>query len=160
MPIINRADSADICSLFCFFTEYMMNPGENHMTDLKAPDDLKYTESDEWVQINGQLATIGLTDYAQNALNDIVYVELAEVGDSLGKGESFGTVESVKAASDMYTPVSGTVTETNQALEDEPELINADPYGSGWLLKIELDGESDLSNLMDSAAYLAYCADR
>ena len=130
------------------------------MTGLNAPDDLKYTKSDEWVRVQGQVATIGLTDYAQNALNDIVYVELAEVGDSLDKDESFGTVESVKAASDMYIPLSGTVTETNGTLEDEPELINADPYGSGWLLKIEFEGEVDLGNLMDSVAYLAYCANR
>lgn len=130
------------------------------MTELNAPDDLKYTESDEWVRVEGQVATIGLTDYAQNALNDIVYVELAEVGDSLDKGDSFGTVESVKAASDMYIPISGTVTEANAALEDEPELINADPYGSGWLLKVEVEGAPDVSGLMDSAAYLAYCADR
>ena len=130
------------------------------MTGLNAPDDLKYTKSDEWVRVQGQVATIGLTDYAQNALNDIVYVELAEVGDSLDKGESFGTVESVKAASDMYIPLSGTVTETNGTLEDEPELINADPYGNGWLLKIGFEGEVDLGNLMDSAAYLAYCANR
>jgi glycine cleavage system H protein len=130
------------------------------MADWKTPEDVKYAKSDEWVRIEGDTATLGITDYAQDALNDIVYIELAEVGESIEKGTSFGTVESVKAASDLYTPVAGTVTEVNTALEDEPDLINADPYGQGWMIKLKLDGESDLGELMDAAAYAAYCEER
>ena len=130
------------------------------MADLQAPDDLKYTDSDEWVRVEGNIVTVGLTDYAQNALNDVVYVEFVDVGDNLSKGDSFGSVESVKAASDMYTPVSGTLTAVNEALEDEPELVNADPYGKGWMVKLELSDEGELDGLMDSAAYLEYCANR
>jgi glycine cleavage system H protein len=130
------------------------------MADVKTPNDLMYARSDEWVRIEGDSATIGISDYAQDALNDIVFVELPQVGETFEKGASFGTVESVKAASDMYLPVAGTVTEVNSALEDEPELINADPYGKGWIAKIKLDGAPDTSNLMDAAAYIAYCATR
>jgi glycine cleavage system H protein len=130
------------------------------MADWKTPDDLKYAKSDEWVRIEGDTATLGITDYAQDALNDIVFIELAEVGEALEKGGSIGTVESVKAASDLYTPVAGTVTEVNTALEDDPELINADPYGQGWMIKLKLDGEPDLGDLMDAAAYAAYCEER
>lgn len=130
------------------------------MADLKIPDGLKYTESDEWVRLEGQIAIIGLTDFAQNALNDIVYVELPSLGDTFAKGDSFGSVESVKAASDMYLPVAGTISEVNETLEDEPELINTDPYGKGWLVKVEVDGAVDLGDLMDAAAYRSYCEDR
>ena len=130
------------------------------MADLKIPDGLKYTESDEWVRLEGQIAVIGLTDFAQNALNDIVYVELPSIGDTFAKGDSFGSVESVKAASDIYLPVAGTISEVNETLEDEPELINTDPYGKGWLVKVEVDGEVDLGDLMDAAAYRSYCEDR
>jgi glycine cleavage system H protein len=130
------------------------------MADLKYPEDLMYARSDEWVRIEGDTATVGISDYAQDALNDIVFVELPAVGDSVSKGGSFGTVESVKAASDMYLPVAGTITEVNTALEDEPELINSDPYGKGWIVKIKLDGTADTSNLMNAAAYIDYCATR
>lgn len=130
------------------------------MADLKFPEDLKYAKSDEWVRIDGDTATIGLSDYAQDQLNDVVYLELPEVGDSIAKGETFGTVESVKAASDLYMPVGGTITEVNSALEDEPELINSDPYGAGWILRITLDGDADTSDLLDADAYKAYCEDR
>ena len=130
------------------------------MAEIQFPDDVKYAESDEWVRIEGDTATIGISDYAQDALNDIVYVEFPDVGDTFDKGETFGSVESVKAASDVYTHVSGEIIEVNEALEDEPELINTDPFGKGWLVKIKLDGEADLSDLMDSAAYKSYCDDR
>ena len=130
------------------------------MADFKTPDDLKYAESDEWVRIEGDTATFGISDYAQDALNDIVYIELPEVGDKLEKGKPFGTVESVKAASDLYAHVSGTVIEVNSALEDEPEVINADPYGKGWMVKIKLDGTPDLLGLMDAAAYSAFNENR
>ncbi|MBN2470543.1 MAG: glycine cleavage system protein GcvH [Anaerolineae bacterium] len=124
-----------------------------------APD-LKYTENDEWIRVEGNIGVIGLTDYAQDALNDIVYVELPEVGDSFDKGDSFGTVESVKAASDMHVPAGGTVTEVNSALEDSPETINTDPYGDGWFIKIELADPSELDGLMDADAYTKYLETR
>ncbi|MFW5708925.1 MAG: glycine cleavage system protein GcvH [Chloroflexota bacterium] len=130
------------------------------MADLKFPEDVKYAKSDEWVRINGDTATIGISDYAQDALNDIVYVELPEVGDTFDEGDTFGSLESVKAASDLYTPVSGEVIEVNSDLEEEPELINSDPYGKGWIVKIKLDGSPNVDDLMDSSAYAAYCEDR
>jgi glycine cleavage system H protein len=126
------------------------------MAELKTPADLKYAKSDEWVRVEGDIATIGISDYAQDQLNDIVYVELPDVGANLKKGDAFGSVESVKAASDVYLPISGTVTEVNSALQDEPELINNDPYGRGWIVKIKVTDSAGLSDLMDSAAYLAY----
>lgn len=132
------------------------------MATLKIPDDLKYLQSDEWIRVEGDTATIGITDYAQDQLNDIVYIELPAVGDSFKKGAAFGSVESVKAASDLVTGVSGTVTEVNSALEDEPELINADPYGRGWIIKLKLSdpAEVNAADLMDAAAYAAYCETR
>ncbi|MDZ4671458.1 MAG: glycine cleavage system protein GcvH [Phototrophicales bacterium] len=127
---------------------------------MNIPQDLHYAKSDEWVRIDGDIATIGISDYAQDALNDIVYVELPNIGDTLKKGDSFGSVESVKAASDLYTSVGGTVTEANADLEDSPELINSDPYGKGWIVKIKLAGAPDLSDLMDATAYTEYCDNR
>ncbi|MCB9453161.1 MAG: glycine cleavage system protein GcvH [Anaerolineaceae bacterium] len=123
------------------------------------PADLKYTKNDEWVRLEDGTATIGVTDYAQEQLNDIVYVELPDVGAKFDQGDSFGVVESVKAASDIYTAVGGTVSAVNNALEDQPELINNDPYGEGWLVKITV-AEGDLSDLMDAAAYTAFCESR
>lgn len=130
------------------------------MAELRFPEDLFYAKSDEWVRIEGDTATIGISDYAQDALNDIVYVELPEVGDTLDAGDQFGSLESVKAASDLYTFVSGEVIAVNGALEEEPEIINSDPYGKGWILKIKLSAEPDTSALMDSDAYKTYCEDR
>lgn len=130
------------------------------MANLNFPDDLKYSKSDEWVRIEGDTATIGISDYAQDALNDIVYVELPEVGSSLDAGSSFATIESVKAASDLYAPVSGEVTAVNSELEDSPEIINSDPYGEGWLLKLKVSDSAALAALMDAAAYRAYCESR
>jgi len=127
---------------------------------MNTPQDLHYAKSDEWVRIDGDVATIGISDYAQDALNDIVYVELPSVGDAFKKGDSFGSVESVKAASDVYLPVGGTVAEVNSELEDSPELINSDPYGKGWLVKVKLSGTADLSDLMDASAYIEYCDNR
>jgi len=130
------------------------------MADLKYPEDLFYAESDEWIRIEGDTVTIGISDYAQDALNDIVYVELPEVDDEVDAGESFGSVESVKAASDLYTPFGGTVIEVNTELEDEPEIINADPFGQGWIIKIKVEGEIKTDGLMDAAAYKAFNEDR
>jgi glycine cleavage system H protein len=126
----------------------------------KTPEDLKYTRNDEWVRLEGDSATIGISDYAQDQLNDIVYVELPDVGAAVKAGEPFGVVESVKAASDIYSPIGGTVTEANTALSDEPELINTDPYGKAWLVRVNVTDSSKLGDLMDAAAYAAYCDER
>jgi glycine cleavage system H protein len=138
---------------------FFITPEEN-MGNWKTPADLKYTKNDEWLRIEGDTGIIGLTDYAQEQLNDIVYVELPNVGAAFKQGESFGVVESVKAASDVYVPVGGAVTEANGALEDEPELINTDPYGKAWLIKIKLTNPAEADSLMDAAAYAAYCDNR
>ncbi len=128
------------------------------MVDFNTPDNLHYQESDEWLLIAGDQGTIGITDYAQDQLNDIVFVELPEVGESFGKGEAFGTVESVKAAADLQMPVAGEVVAVNEALEDTPETINADPFGEGWIIKIKVTGE--VQGLMDAAGYAAFCENR
>lgn len=130
------------------------------MGNWKTPTELKYTKNDEWLRIEGTTGTIGISDYAQDQLNDIVFVELPEVGATFQKGQSFGVVESVKAASDIYTPVSGKVIEVNTALEDEPEIINTDPYGKGWIIKIELSNPAEADDMLDAAAYAAYCDSR
>jgi glycine cleavage system H protein len=130
------------------------------MADLNYPADLKYAESDEWIRVVGDTATIGISDYAQDSLNDLVYVEFKEVGESVGAGESFGEIESVKAASEVYLPVTGQITEINSELASEPEIINEDPYGNGWLVKIKITDASNLENLMDATAYRAYCENR
>jgi glycine cleavage system H protein len=111
---------------------------------LAVPEDLQYTKSHEWVRIEDGTATIGITDHAQEELGDVVFVELPEVGDTMAAGDSFGTVESVKAVSDLYTPVGGEVVEVNSALEDAPEQINEDPYGEGWIVKLRTSDEADL----------------
>ena len=111
---------------------------------MSIPDDLQYTKSHEWVRIEGDTATIGITDHAQDELGDVVFVELPEEGDTFDADESFGTVESVKAVSDLYTPVGGEVVEVNSALEDAPENINEDPYGEGWIVKLRTTDEADL----------------
>jgi glycine cleavage system H protein len=111
---------------------------------LNIPEDLQYTKSHEWVRIEGDTATIGITDHAQDELGDVVFVELPDEGATFGAGDSFGTVESVKAVSDLYTPVGGEVVEVNSALEDAPENINEDPYGEGWIVRLRTTDEADL----------------
>jgi glycine cleavage system H protein len=111
---------------------------------LNIPEDLQYTKSHEWVRMEGDTATIGITDHAQDELGDVVFVELPDEGATFDAGESFGTVESVKAVSDLYAPVGGEVVEVNSALEDAPENINEDPYGEGWIVKLRTSGEADL----------------
>jgi glycine cleavage system H protein len=111
---------------------------------LSVPEDLQYTKSHEWVRTEGDTATIGITDHAQEELGDVVFVELPDEGDTFDAGESFGTVESVKAVSDLYAPVGGEVVEVNSALEDAPEKINEDPYGEGWIIKLRTSDEADL----------------
>ena len=122
----------------------------------KVIEGLYYTESHEYVRIEDGFGFIGITDYAQNALGNVVYVDMPEVDDEVEAGEEFGAVESVKAASDLISPVSGTVVEVNEALEDTPELINQDAF-QNWIIKVELSDEDELDNLMDAAAYQAFC---
>lgn len=128
------------------------------MTDFNTPDNLQYQKSDEWLMVDGENGTVGITDYAQDALNDIVFIELPEVGDTFKKGEAFGTVESVKAAADLDMPVDGEVIEVNTDLEDTPETINASPYEEGWIIKIKITG--NVEGLMDAKAYDEYCETR
>jgi len=120
---------------------------------MKFPEGLFYTESHEWVRNEGSQVTIGLTDYAQSQLKDIVYVELPEVGSEFQRGESIGVVESVKTVADMFSPVSGKVTETNLTLKDHPQFVNEDPYGKGWILKMELKDREEIRGLLSSKAY-------
>ena len=122
--------------------------------------DLKYTKSDEWIRVTGGEAEAGLTDYAQSHLSDIVYVELPEVGAEFKQGAPFGSIESVKAASDLNLPASGTITAVNDSLSDAPEAVNNDPYGKGWIVKFTLSDPAELGSLMDAAAYEAYCNER
>ncbi len=119
-------------------------------------DDRRYAESHEWVKIEGDIATIGISDYAQHALGDIVYVDMPEVGDEMTAGDVFGAVESVKAASDLICPVSGEVVEINEALEDAPETINADAFGT-WIIKVKVSDAAEADALLDAAAYAQLC---
>jgi glycine cleavage system H protein len=121
---------------------------------VSVPEKLQYTRSHEWVRTEGDTATIGITDYAQDELGDIVFVELPEEGATFDAGDSFGTVESVKAVSDIYTPVGGEVVEVNEALNDTPEKINEDPYGDGWIIKLRVSGEGDLLSASDYEQFL------
>lgn len=120
---------------------------------MNFPENLKYTKDHEWLQINGETATVGITDFAQHELGDIVFVDIDTEGKSLGANEIFGTVEAVKTVSDLFLPVSGTVTEVNRDLEGTPESVNQDPYGKGWMIKMTIDNPSEVDGLMDAAAY-------
>ena len=122
----------------------------------KVMEGLYYSESHEYVRVEGEYGYVGITDYAQNALGNVVYVDLPEVDDEVEAGEEFGAVESVKAASDIISPVSGTVVEVNEALEDEPELLNQDAY-ENWIIKVEMSDKAELESLMDAKAYEAFC---
>ncbi|MEP6680562.1 MAG: glycine cleavage system protein GcvH [Chloroflexota bacterium] len=122
------------------------------------PDDLRYSKDHEWVRVEGSRATIGITNFAADELGDIVFVELPEPGTKVAQFASFGVVESVKAVSDLYAPVSGEVVEINAALREKPELVNADPFGEGWMLKVELSSPDEVEQLMDAAAYQAQTA--
>jgi glycine cleavage system H protein len=128
---------------------------------MEFPKDLKYSESDEWIRVEGDTATAGITDYAQDQLSDVVYVEgLAEVGQDLAKGEAHSTVESVKAAADVYMPVGGKITEINEALVDSPEMVNSEPYTGAWMVKFGVADVSEIEGLMDAAAYEKFCEER
>ena len=128
---------------------------------MKIQANLKYASSDEWLLIEGNVATLGVSDYAQEQLSDIVFVEIsAAVGEAIKKNSTIGTIESVKAASDVNTPVSGKVVAVNDDLSNTPELVNSDPFGAAWMLKIELSNPAEVDSLMDATAYEKYCADR
>jgi glycine cleavage system H protein len=120
---------------------------------MNFPDNLRYTKDHEWIRLEGEVAVIGITDFAQRELGDIVYVEIETVGKSLSAETIFGTVEAVKTVSDLYLPISGTITELNRALANSPELVNTDPYGAGWMIKMKVDNPDDVNALMDAAAY-------
>ena len=122
---------------------------------MNIPQDLLYSKDHEWVRVEGDVATVGITDFAQSELGDIVFVEVETEDEQLDGEEVFGTIEAVKTVSDLFMPIPGTVMELNEALEDNPALINEDPYGEGWIIKIKLDGAPDLSGLMTSEAYAA-----
>jgi glycine cleavage system H protein len=127
---------------------------------MNIPNDLRYSKTDEWVRLEGDIATIGITDYAQSELGDIVYLELPEPGRVLQADEMFGTVESVKAVADLYAPIAGEVVGTNEALTQHAELVNEDPYGEGWLIKVRIEDPSDLDNLLTAEQYAAYIEER
>ena len=120
---------------------------------MNFPENLRYTKDHEWVLLNGDIATVGITDFAQHELGDIVYVEIETKGKTLAAEAIFGTVEAVKTVSDLFLPVSGTITELNPILEAEPEKVNTDPYGDGWMIKMKVDNPDDVSKLMDAEAY-------
>src|SRR5690554_819836 len=122
---------------------------------MNIPAELKYTKDHEWIKIDGDIATIGITDFAQSELGDIVYVEVESLGDSLDKDEVFGTVEAVKTVSDLFLPLSGEIVEFNENLESEPEKVNTNPYGEGWMIKLKIANRDEISDLMDDAAYKA-----
>lgn len=128
---------------------------------MNIPNDLKYTPNDEWIRVEGNVGVVGITDFAQNQLSDIVFVEIVVgVGDELKKGEACVTLESVKAAADVYLPVSGKVVAINEALPETPEMVNSDPFGEAWMVKIELTDPSELNGLLDPAGYEKNCAEK
>jgi glycine cleavage system H protein len=124
---------------------------------MKIDPNCRYTETHEWIRVEGDEGIVGITDYAQNELSDIVYVELPETGDSFEKGQVYAIVESVKAAADCYLAVGGEVLATNETLEDSPELVNSDPHGDGWFVRIKIADPAELDDLMDADAYQAFC---
>jgi glycine cleavage system H protein len=130
------------------------------VADYDIPEDLRYSEEDEWARLEGKRVTLGITDYAQQQLGDIVYVELPKIGKVLERGEPFGVIESVKAVSDLYAPVAGEVVEVNEVLAEQPEAVNEDCYGDGWMIAIDIADESSFTRLLDAAAYTRHVNDR
>lgn len=120
---------------------------------MNVPEGLKYTKDHEWIKIDGDIATVGITDFAQGELGDIVYVDIETVDESIDRDEVFGSVEAVKTVSDLFMPLSGEITELNELLEDAPEKVNTDPYGEGWMIKIKLSDNSEIENLLDAEGY-------
>lgn len=123
---------------------------------MNTPEDLKYTKNDEWIRVENSVGTVGITDHAQDQLSDIVFVEVVvSAGDKIAKGDTIATLESVKAAADVYSPVSGEVVEVNEALPDTPELVNSDPFGAAWMIKVKVEKAGELDAMMDAAAYIS-----
>ena len=122
---------------------------------MNVPAELKYTKEHEWIRVEGEEAYVGITDYAQSQLGDIVFVEVETEGDNLGAGDTFGSIEAVKTVSDLYMPISGEVLEFNSELEDQPDLVNKDPYGKGWIIKVKVEDEAQLDGLLSADAYKA-----
>lgn len=120
---------------------------------MKIPSELKYTKDHEWVRIEGDTAVVGITDFAQGELGDIVYVEVETLDETMNREEVFGTVEAVKTVSDLFLPLSGTIVEVNEALEDEPEKVNSDPYGEGWMIKLKMSDSTEIASLLSAEAY-------
>ena len=125
---------------------------------MNVPNNLKYTKSHEWIRVEGNIAFIGVTEFAQGELGDVVFVEIETVGETLAKGEAYGTIEAVKTVTDSYMPVSGTVIEKNEKIESTPDVINKDPYGDGWMIKIEISNSSELDELLSAEEYQAQIA--
>ena len=121
--------------------------------ETRVPDELKYSEQHEWLSLDGDVGTIGVTDYAQSQLGDIVFVELPQVGDVLEKGQSFGTIEAVKTVEELYTPIAGEILEINDTLEDDAEQVNSDPYSDGWMIKVRLSDRADLDTMLSAEDY-------
>lgn len=140
--------------LSIFFETKMIHLLQN-LLDMNVPANLKYTKDHEWVLIEGDVATVGITDFAQGELGDIVYVEIETEGETLEQEEVFGTVEAVKTVSDLFMPISGEIIEFNSALESSPETVNSDAFGEGWMIKIKISNEAELDNLLDAEAYAA-----
>lgn len=137
-----------ICILFTTFDAQKI-----HKIPMNIPAELKYTKEHEWIQVEGDVATIGITDFAQKELGDIVFIEVETVDETLDKEETFGTIEAVKTVSDLYMPIGGTIVEFNEDLADAPETVNKDPYGQGWIVKMKITDPAELSELLDAAAY-------
>ena len=129
------------------------------MSDLEYPSDLRYTAEHEWVRLDGDVATIGISDFAQDQLGEVVYVDLPSVGEAVSTGESFGEVESVKSVSELFSPISGEIVEVNDALEDAPETVNEDCYNAGWMIKVKVEDTAEVEALMDADDYEAYIAE-
>jgi glycine cleavage system H protein len=148
---VNCEKKLNICSLSACFAHIC----NSKSFSMNFPSNLRYTKDHEWISLEGNVATIGITDFAQRELGDIVYVEVDTIGKALEAGAIFGTVEAVKTVSDLYLPVSGTITELNAGLANEPEAVNSDPYGKGWMVKMTVDNPADVAALLDAAAYEA-----
>jgi glycine cleavage system H protein len=136
-----------------FLYQLRKNPNDLNNNSMNVPENLKYTDDHEWIKVDGDTAVIGVTDYAQQQLGDVVFVEIETEGESLAKGETFGTIEAVKTVSDLFMPVAGEVLEINPKLEASPEIVNTDPYGDGWMIKIKIENPSELEELMSAKAY-------
>lgn len=140
-------------SEFCLFEDAIKLLTLNDNRSMNFPSNVKYTSEHEWIRLEGEIAYVGITDYAQDQLGDIVFVDIPTEAETLGKGETFGTIEVVKTVSDLFLPIGGEVLEINPALEEKPELVNQDPYGEGWLIKIKPTDISEMDDLLDAEAY-------